>query len=445
MKNKLPSVAVHTIGCRLNRYESDGIMQRFVESGRYRTADSDEKPDITIINTCTVTDRADHTNRSTIRKFARNNPAGKIIVTGCFAETDPEKVVDLDVVDLVIDNKKKSKLFQIVDAHLNGEVAPAPLFSSSDTDRFDYGSVVPHGHVRAYLKIQDGCNRTCSYCKIPQARGRGVSRDSDDVIAAALELEERGYREIVLTGVNLGWYREKNSNTDFTALLARLLDRLSRARLRLSSIEPCDVDERLAELILHPRFCSFLHVPLQSGSRDVLRRMKRTYTPQTFRTRIERVLAKKPDLFLGTDVMVGFPGERDADFEQTLQLCRDLPFAKLHIFPFSRRSGTPAATFPDQLSADVIRSRVAKLEEVDHDGWLAYAKRQIGTVRIGIVENPRKEREGFGRALTDNFLSLSFRAGVETEVGHLVPFRLERIGENQRILASPVETSGGWN
>jgi threonylcarbamoyladenosine tRNA methylthiotransferase MtaB len=437
----VPGVAVFTLGCRLNQFESDGILNQFVNSGRYRIATLDEEPQIAIINSCTVTDRADSGNRGLVNKIRARSPDTKIVLTGCFAQTDPDTASAMEGVDLVVGNDRKADLLRIVERNLeSGEGDAGEISVHTKRDPFGYGHVIPSGHVRAYLKIQDGCDRKCTYCKIPAARGVGISRNSEEIVGEALRLEEEGYREIVLTGVNIGWYRDHETGIRFNDLIEKLINALSETRIRVSSLEPCDVDKRLAELTLHPRFCNFLHIPIQSGSKAILRRMRRTYTPDTFRIRVARVLERNPDIFLGTDVMVGFPGESDQDFQDTVRLCSELPFAKLHIFPFSPRSGTPAAQYGGRPEGVLLRERIGVLEGLNRKNWITYSSRFLNTVRMAIVENPKKSDTGHpGRALTDNFLSLSYNSSKSAvKPGDLVPFRLLAPLDSGRVLAEPI-------
>jgi threonylcarbamoyladenosine tRNA methylthiotransferase MtaB len=440
-------VGIQTLGCRLNQYESDGILNRFAASDRYEVlagaSAAGQAPDIAIINTCTVTDQADSRNRQAIKAALKKNPACRVIVTGCFAQTDPEKLREIPGVRLVVGNDRKAALFDLIDdmigaesrpdqivatdpprvapdyapryhpeperfqGHaINGQYGPRPVLQNP----FAYGDVVPMGHTRAYLKIQDGCDRRCTYCKIPMARGRGVSRPLADILEHVRRLDDDGVPEIVLTGVNLGWYRDRAEGVRFPALVERILGTLRQGRLRLSSIEPCDVDSGLAELSLHPRFCDFLHVPLQSGSARILKAMRRTYSPFSFMKRMEKVLAINPELFAGTDVIVGFPGESAADFEDTLALCRDTGMANIHGFRYSPRSGTPAAAFAEPVPHREVRARMDLLVQTRVRGFARYAARFAGQVRYGIVE---KQEDAWCEALTDNYLRVRFEVEAD--------------------------------
>lgn len=443
-ERRRPTVAIQTLGCRLNQYESDGILNRFVASGRYTAVRPEDGPDIAIVNSCTVTDQADGRNRGAVRSFLKKNPAAKVIVTGCFAQTDPDALRDLPGVAMVVGNDRKPALFDLIEEMLadsGGSDDYEPQFyAESDRLRkhadggsygarpvlenpFGYGDVVPMGHTRAYMKIQDGCDRRCTYCKIPMARGRGISRPVRDILEHVRRLDDEGVPEIVLTGVNLGWYRDRAEDVRFIRLVEMILSELRYGRLRISSIEPCDVDAALGQLSLHPRFCDFLHVPLQSGSAKILKAMRRTYNPFSFLKRMETVLAINPRLFAGTDVIVGFPGETEQDFADTLQLCRDTQMANVHGFRYSARRGTPAAAFADHVPVHVVRERMNLLIAEKDAGFRRYAGRFLGAVREGIVE---KTGDGFFEVLTDNYLRVKVKHGDGVpRKGALVPVRIQ--------------------
>ena len=439
MSDTRPKVAVWTHGCRLNKFESDGIIGKFISSGRYRAAGIDEGPDIAIINTCTVTGDADSGNRNTIRKIIRKNPHAKVIVTGCHAHTDPDEIHKLEGVDFVIGNNQKSSIFEIYEKSISAKSNDGNSEIEKDAiseNRFDYGTVVPHGHVRSYLKIQDGCNRKCTYCKIPLARGEGVSMASSQILEQFTELRDRGILEVVLTGVNLGWYRDIDKKIRFNDLLLKLLDISGNTRIRLSSIEPCDVDAALSELTLHPNFCNYLHVPLQSGSGRILRKMRRTYTPETFIKRIENVKKINPEIFLGTDIMVGFPSESDEDFQSTVKLSEKIQFAKIHIFPFSSREHTEAYSYSDKIPSAVIRSRINILRKSSETMWMNYALKFRKKKLKAIVENSGQ----FGNALTDNYLPLIYDLNKFSYLkqGDIKEFELITPVAGQKIAAKPV-------
>ncbi|UOG41890.1 tRNA (N(6)-L-threonylcarbamoyladenosine(37)-C(2))-methylthiotransferase MtaB [Leptospira noguchii] len=390
------TVLFNTLGCRLNFFESDGLFASLSKHG-YRSAKLEEHPEVVIINTCTVTNKADSKNRNTIRNAIKKFPGSQIWVTGCYAETDRESIEAIPGVAGVVGNTEKSKLPAMI-LEKKGLIDSEELIRVS-YDRFSYSDVLPNGHTRAYLKIQDGCNRKCSYCKIPQARGLGVSRNYQDVLDQVRFLQDNGVGEIVLTGVNLGWYRDFENKKAFNKILTEILSILEYSRIRISSIEPPDVGKELADLMTHPRFTPFLHIPLQSGNAEILKRMKRTYTPETFRKRVEIAKEKIPNLFLGTDVIVGFPGETKEMFLDSVTMIQDLGFAKIHAFPFSVRRNTLAETFSDSVSKEIKKERVHILNALSRELHQNYAVAETGKTREAILEQG-------GVAVTDNYLKV---------------------------------------
>lgn len=434
MKKK---VSFQTLGCRLNAFETDAIAGQFLDSGQYEVVSGKETADVVVINSCTVTDQADSRNRNAVRRAVRRNPGAKVIVTGCYAQTDPEKLISIDGVSAVVGNDQKHKLFEIstlssehVRSFSGGIMGyePGRRKRKTHAEPFRYGDVVPFGHSRAYLKIQEGCDRRCSYCKIPHARGGGVSRSVTEILEQVNRLQDAGIPEIVLTGVNLGWYRSEGIR--FTDLLEKILNRLHYSRLRLSSIEPCDADRPLAELSKHSRFCNFLHVPVQSGSDRILKAMRRTYSRESFLMRMQAVTETNPDLFLGTDVMTGFPGETDEDFRQTLELLKDCNISHVHPFPYSVRQGTVAAERVRSgewklVGRDTVRSRMVQLEEYRKEQTAAFIRRCRGAVREAVVEKvPNRQGRAYYEALTGDYIRVRFESGQPVARGALVRLRI---------------------
>ncbi len=425
-------VLFHTLGCRLNFFESDGLFSSLSKHG-YSAATGDDIPDVVVVNTCTVTNKADSRNRNIIRNAIKRYPGAQVWVTGCYAQTDKESLEAIPGLAGVIGNEDKSRLPEMI---LEKE---GISFLPAISDRFSYSDVLPHGHTRAYLKIQDGCDRQCSYCKIPQARGKGVSREWKEVLDQVSFLQDNGVGEIMLTGVNLGWYRDGEGKKSFPKMLEAILNKLEYSRLRLSSIEPPDVGVEVADLLTHPRFTPFLHVPLQSGSREILKKMKRSYTPETFRKRIELVKSKVPDLFLGTDVIVGFPGETEQDFRDSCSILEDLGFSKIHAFPFSIRKNTSAEQYPETVSKELKKERVHSLMTLSQNLHKTYAQSQFSRKREAVLEKD-------GIAVTDNFLkvvlpesdlrSLSPGQFLTVEIGDYIPEPGKEGKVSGRILAA---------
>ncbi len=416
-----PRVGFHTLGCRLNIFESDGLSNALSQEG-IKTIPIDENPEIIIVNTCTVTNKADSKNRNIIRTAIKNNPGSQIWVTGCYAETDKSVIEKIPGITGVIGNQEKSNLPNLILQSLN-----LPNNNSKPYDRFSYSDVVPVNHTRAYLKIQDGCNRVCSYCKIPSARGKGVSRTKQDVLNQVKFLQDNGIGEIILTGVNLGWYRNESGEKSFNSLLESILNVLEYSRLRLSSIEPSDVNKGLSTLLSHPRFCKYLHIPLQSGNSEILRKMKRSYTAETFRKRIELVIQDHPDIFIGTDIIAGFPGETKEHFQDSLKLVNELGISKIHSFPFSIRKGTLAETYPETVSKEEKKERVKELNDLSSKMLYQYFQKNVGLTLEGIVESDFK-------VLTDNYLKLnllSVEDSKKLKVGQFISITPTRIEKTQ--------------
>ncbi len=417
-------VSFQTLGCRLNIFESDGLSNALKNAG-IRTVSMEENPEIVIVNTCTVTNKADSKNRNIIRSAIKNHPGSQVWVTGCYAETDKSIIENIPGVTGVVGNTEKSNLPNLILEKFN-----IPFTPTINLDRFSYSDVLPVNHTRAYLKIQDGCNRVCSYCKIPSARGKGVSRKKDDILDQVKFLQDNGIGEIILTGVNLGWYRDENGDKAFNSLLEEILNSLEYSRIRLSSIEPSDVNATLSKLISHPRFCKYLHVPLQSGNSEILRKMKRSYTAETYRKRIEIVLKDHPNIFIGTDIIAGFPGETLEQFNDSLQLVKDLSISKIHAFPYSPRKGTAAEILVDSLSKEDKRKRVFELNSLSENMYYEYYKKNENKIFEGILESSNQ-------VLTDNYLKISLK---ETSV-------LQNLKVGQFISVKPIgyNTSEKYN
>lgn len=353
---KIGTVRFYTLGCRLNLFESDGLASEFEKLG-FKTAQENDFPDIIVINTCTVTNKADSKNRNIIRSAIKNHPDSEVWVTGCYAETDREVILSIPGVTGVVGNKEKSLLpYKILE---NKNISHNK--NIQEYDRFSYSDALPSFHTRAYLKIQDGCNRKCSYCKIPAARGTGVSRKYKDILSQVKFLQDNGIGEIILTGVNIGWFKDDSGEKSLSKLIHDILNILDYSRLRISSIEPSDVNSTLSELLTHPRFCKFLHVPLQSGSNQILKMMKRSYTKETYLKRLSIIKEKNPEIFLSTDIITGFPSESEKDFQESIEVVNSLKMAKIHAFPFSSRKGTLAESFSNHLSKEIKSERVKKL------------------------------------------------------------------------------------
>ena len=403
-----PTVAVSTLGCRLNQVESQEILA-LLEARGFRAAPAGEPADVHVVNTCTVTGRADFSDRQTIRRIRREDPGAVLVVTGCYAQTDPGAVARIPGVDLVLGNQEKYRLAELVAPLLaRGRAAGgAPLVEVAPIGLARRVPVAPlakvTGRSRAFVKVQDGCQHRCAFCIVPAARGASRSQEPEVVLEQVAALVAAGYPEVTLTGVDLGHYGwDLTPRSSLAALVGRLVETPGLGWLRLSSILPAYMSPALIEVVAgSPVVAPHLHVPLQSGSDRVLRLMRRPYNVRMYRRLVERLAAEIPDLGLGTDVIVGHPGETPEDFQATLDLVRELPLSYLHVFSYSDRRGTEAtrlrrARVPPGTVAE--RSRV--MRAAGRDKSLAFRRRLVGREHTALVLEARDRVTGLAVALT---------------------------------------------
>ncbi|TWT38245.1 Threonylcarbamoyladenosine tRNA methylthiotransferase MtaB [Posidoniimonas corsicana] len=376
----------HTLGCKVNQYETEFVREGLATIG-YRDAGDGEQADLCIVNTCTVTGEGDSKSRQVIRRLARDNPASKIVVMGCYATRAPEEVAALPNVTEVLTDKR-----ELGDLLGRFGVTDVPTGVSGFGQRH-----------RAYVKVQDGCLLRCSFCIIPHVRPKLTSRPLEHIEDEVRRLVDNGYREVVLTGIHLGHYGvdwNRDLPKEEWTRLAHLVEQLASIdgdfRVRLSSIEATETTRELIDVMAaHPdKVAPHLHISMQSGSDSVLRRMRRRWGSQRFVDRCGLLRERLDQPAITTDVIVGFPGETDAEFQQTVDVCRQAGFSKIHVFPFSARRGTPAATMPDQLPGDVKKARVHELTRVEHELRDAYFESLVGRELTVLVESPLAEPGG---------------------------------------------------
>jgi threonylcarbamoyladenosine tRNA methylthiotransferase MtaB len=401
-----PTVALKTLGCKLNQFETQQIRESLQHMG-FVPVPFEGPADVYVINSCTVTAHTDRDCRRLIRHARKLSAGALIVVTGCYAEVSPDAVADVAQADLVVGNRSKPSLPQrIADEMRRRGWAPAAL--AHDATRYA-GAHMLEGfadHTRAFVKVQEGCDAACTYCIVPRARGASRSVPLPDVLAQARSLIAAGFPELVLIGIHLGKYGlDLPDAPDLTGLVQELCALPGLGRLRLSSLEPREVPEALVDLVAHePRVCRHLHIPLQSGSDAVLRRMNRPYDAAFYTELVGRIHALEPDICLGADVMVGFPGETDEEFEECLALVQQLPLHHLHVFTYSQRPGTPAAEMPSQVPHEVKIARNHRLRDLSEVKRTRFARSQIGQ-RLGVVfERPAHGRPGHLDGLSDNYL-----------------------------------------
>jgi len=421
------TVAFHTLGCKVNAYETEAIWQLFQREG-YEKVDFDKKADVYVINTCTVTNTGDRKSRQMIRRAVRKNPEAVVAVTGCYAQTSPGEILEIPGVDVVVGTQGRDKLPEYIEQHLRSRQPVNAVNNIMKTREFEELDVPTFSErTRASLKIQEGCNNFCTFCIIPWARGLLRSRKPESVMQQARQLVDAGYKEIVLTGIHTGGYGEDFENYKLADLLWDLDGIEGLKRIRISSIEASQIDERVIEVLNRSdKMCRHLHIPLQAGDDSVLKRMRRKYTVDEYRRKIEHIHQAMPGVAITTDVIVGFPGETDEQFENGYRLIEELGFSKIHVFPYSTRTGTPAARMKDQVPAEVKQERVNRLIELSDRLSHAYASRYVGEVLEVIPEHLDKEdpESGLYVGHADNYLQIAFPGNPDL-VGQVCRVRLD--------------------
>ena len=421
-------IAVTTLGCKGNQFESAALLselsQREVELVPFS-----QSAEIYIINTCAVTARAGAQSRQLIRQALRANPEARLIVTGCYAQIAAQEILDIaDSPICIVGNDSKHRLVDVAlaDRHCDLEMHLGNIAGNKEISPLTLTVTSFGARTRAYLKVQDGCNSFCSYCIVPYARGRSRSLAPDTVVAQAEIFADQGYKEQVITGIHLGQYgQDLTPRTNLRELLALLVGRNLPVRYRLSSLEPTEItNEFLALMAGSPAIMPYLHIPLQSGDDRILQRMNRRYPAATFAKVVEDSVARLPDVAIGVDVLVGFPGEDEGAFRNTYNLIESLPVSYLHVFPYSRRPGTPAADMADQVAKADKEERVALLQDLHHKKRTAFYQSHLGSTRRILVEKRKQGR--LQRGYTENYIPVSFE-GDNTLVNQLVTVRLEEL------------------
>jgi len=426
----LTRVALKTLGCKVNQYESAGIIEVLKNRG-FSIVPFDSEADIYIINTCTVTEKTDYQSRQLVRRAHRRNPLAIIVATGCYAQTAPEKLASLPGMKMVVGTAEKNEIPHLIEsvsgygrevivsnvASLKGSLSPVPV------SQF-------YGHTRAFLKIQDGCDSFCSYCIIPYARGRSRSLPEDSVISQIKKFKASDYREVVLTGIHLGLYgQDLVPQTSLTKLLKRIEDLAIIDRLRISSIEPVEItDDIISHISDSKMMCRHLHIPLQSGDDTILNSMKRNYTSRQFRNIIEKICIAIPEIAIGIDVMVGFPGEGEKEFNNTRDFLNSIPLAYLHVFPYSRRPGTTAAELTSQVETAAKKTRAKELRTLGREKRNTFNKRFIGETLPVLVE--KGNDPNLLKGYSDNYIPFLIEDGHSSIVNRIVDIRANgAIGE----------------
>lgn len=415
-----------TLGCKVNQYETEA-MQKLFEAAGYEIASEISQASVVVVNTCTVTAVSSQKSRQMIRRAAGINPNAVLVVAGCYAQSEPDEIAKIDGVDVIIGTKDRTRIVELIrnaQGVMRNEKTLSVVGNVEDIREFEELPHAPH-RTRAFLKIEDGCNNFCAYCIIPYVRGRVRSRSLASIRAECLALAAAGYKEIVLTGIHIGAYgRDLSEKISLVDAIKTVFDVANPLRLRLGSIESAEMTDELIDLLKSDaRICNHVHLPLQSGSDEILRAMRRPYTTKNFAELTARLVAEVPEISIGTDLIVGFPGETDEHFAATLEFIRAQPFSKIHVFPYSARAGTVAATLPNQISPQLKKSRASSALEVSRAKAQIFSEQLIGkTVEI-IAET---STGGVVDGLTKNYVRV-YVPDENIQPGAVVKVKVERL------------------
>jgi threonylcarbamoyladenosine tRNA methylthiotransferase MtaB len=410
-------VAFTTLGCKINQHETDA-MRRAAASEGISIVPFDAEADVYVINTCSVTAKSDYQCRQTIRAAIRRREGARVIVTGCYAETRPQEIRNIPGVSMVLGNREKT----IITRYLSGSGVHEQALTPVNHETFEV-------RTREFLKVQDGCDSRCTYCIVPLARGASRSIAREQVLRMFDQAVDKGCPEVVLSGIHIGRYgHDLDPSETLTSLVRDLLARRKQARIRLSSIEPNEITDELVDMLGHG-LCRHLHIPLQSGDDAILCSMNRTYNSRSYKTLVETVAAKVPDIAIGADVMAGFPGEGEKEFQNTYDLIKDLPFTHLHVFSYSPRPGTPAAAMKGQVPDRIKKERNEALRALEFKKNLAFREGLIGKMLGTVLEKGQKIGEGMISGLTDNYVRVHVSGVQEADIGREINIRISGVHE----------------
>ena len=441
--------AITTLGCKVNQYDSALIESRLSEAG-FERCDFDQSADVYVVNTCTVTDRADAESLKLARRARRLNPKARIIMTGCLAQASPEKLAGAEEVNRVIGLGRLDDLVRTAAGDVEPD-APSVLVSNLRKEKapISIGAVVPAGQTRAFLKLQEGCDQFCTFCIVPFSRGMSRSVPPRQVLEVLDSLHEKGFNEVILSGVHLGGYgKDLSPQVTLEHLLEMIAERCPIGRVRLSSIDPEELSDEIVELVGgSEKFCPHFHLPLQAGEDQILERMRRRYQTEHYRRRVERILERMPEAAIGTDLIVGFPGETHEHFKRYFQFVEGLPLAYFHVFPYSVRSGTTAAKFGGRVAAGEIKRRADLLRGLGERRRLGFARRFIGARLKVLVEETRDPASQLLRGYSRNYIKVLIQ-GPDQLKNHEVDVEASA-GDGLALLGRLVQPqtrrAGAWN
>jgi threonylcarbamoyladenosine tRNA methylthiotransferase MtaB len=435
IQNNSPIFRITTLGCKVNQYESDAIAQRLKDLGCV-PAGAEDPADLCIINTCTVTQKASMQSRQAVRQFIRSNPQAHIVVTGCYAQTEPDELKKIDGVHHIIGHGDKHNIPDIVLSQEKG--LPSPSLIRKNILHEHHFKQIPvtvlGNRTRPFLKIQDGCDTFCTYCIVPYARGRSRSMPLESVLKHIRSLNRAGFHEVVLTGVHLGAYGlDLSPKTSLTTLLDRIRESNNMDRVRLSSIEPHELTQDIIDLVTKTEiFCDHFHIPLQSGDDQILERMHRPYTSSFFIDLILKIKDQVPDAAIGVDILIGFPGETEKAFENTYSLIEKLPISYLHVFPFSPRPGTPAGKYSQKVPQKTIKARCEKMRQLGNKKKRVFYETIMGKTVEVLIESKRDKATSLLKGITSNYIPVHV-IGEDDLFNTLVQVNIEKIIKNNTV------------
>ena len=421
----MKTVAFHTLGCKVNTYESNAMLKIFQDAG-YQEVDFKEVADVYVINTCTVTNTGDSKSRQMIRKAIRKNPEAVVCAVGCYSQVAPEDIEQIEGIGVVLGTQYRKEIVDLVEEYQKTNQKIVKVDSVKNLRKFEDLNIDRFKNTRAFLKIQDGCNNFCTYCIIPYARGRVRSRKPESVLKQAELLVSRGYVEIVLTGIHTAGYGEDLENYSFYDLLVDLVKIKGLKRLRISSIETSQITDEIIDLIgSNDIIVDHLHVPLQSGCDATLKRMNRKYTTEQYLEKINKIRSYLPNIAFTTDVIVGFPGETDEEFQATYDFIKKVNYSQLHVFPYSPRKNTPAAKMKDQVNDQVKHQRVERLLELSKQLNYDFAMKQIDKT-LKVLFEKRSGDYLIGHA--SDYLQVKVKTN-ENLIGEIVNIKIEKYSD----------------
>lgn len=423
-------VAFYTLGCKVNQYETESIKNQLIKKG-YEEVSFEDKADIYIVNSCTVTSVADRKTRNMLRRAKKINPDGAVIVTGCYAQTNSKELLEMEDIDYVIGNTDKSGIVNFIEDIENRTMEKLKnhnIFLDSEYTEYEFATL--REMSRAYVKIQDGCNNFCSYCKIPFARGKSRSRQKDNILKEITKLSQEGFKEIILIGINLGAYGEDLENGgNFEGLLKDILKIDGIERVRIGSVYPDKISNEFIEMFANPKLMPHLHISLQSCDDTVLKRMRRKYGSSLIEERLTKLRKAVPNMEYTADVIVGFPGESQEMFQNSYNLIDKIGFSGLHIFQYSDRENTLASTFEDKIDPKVKKERADELEKLKEIMAERERKKYLDRELKVLVE---EEKDGYLYGYSENYLRVKFK-GKATSLNHIVSVKIDSLEKEMLI------------